>query len=117
MTRYRHLFSTLGLVALLMTPVLGQAEDGYWDKATEITRESWEATRKGAKEAADWTSEKSSKAWEATKEGAADASEWTREKAARAWEATREGTASALDSLKGEEDAAGGEPPRDRQGL
>lgn len=101
------------LSALLISPGLVLAEESLWDKAKESTSQGWEATRKGAKDATEWSKEKSVEAWDATKEGASDASEWTREKAGKAWDATREGTADAIDALKGKDDESAKEGRRD----
>ena len=110
---------TLILSALLISPGLALAEDeeSVWDKAKETTSKGWEATKKGAKDAAEWSKEKSADAWDATKEGASDATEWTREKADKAWDATREGTANALDALKGKDEESAEEGHRDSRAI
>lgn len=109
----RYTLPTLILGALLMSPGLTLAEERLWDKAKETTSKGWEATKKGAEEAAEWSKEKSADAWEATKEGAAEAREWTKEKAGEAWDATRDSTAEALDALKGKDEKSAEEAQRD----
>ncbi len=109
----RYPLPALILSALLISPGLTLAEESLWDKAKESTSKSWEATKKGAEEAAEWSKEKSADAWDATKEGAADVSEWTKEKAGEAWDATRESTAEALDALKGRDEKSAEEAQRD----
>ncbi len=111
----RHTLPTLILSALLIFPGLALAEESLWDKAKQTTSKGWEATQKGAEEAAEWSKEKSADAWDATKQGASKASEWTREKAGKAWQATREGTADALEALKGKDEKPAEEAQRDNR--
>jgi len=113
----RHTLPTLILSALLVSPALTLAEESLWGKAKETTSKSWEATKKGAEEAAEWSKEKSADAWDATKEGASNATEWTREKADQAWKATREGTADVLEALKGGNEKSAEEGQRDSRSF
>ncbi len=108
-----HIVPTLILSALFIFPAFAQAEESLWDKARQTASKGLEATRKGAEEAAAWSREKSAAAWDATREGAARASEWSREKADELLQATREGAADALEALKGKEENAAREAPRD----
>ncbi len=109
----RYTLPTLILSALLIFPALSQAEVSLWDKARETSSKGWEASKKSAEEAAEWSKEKSTDAWDATKEGASDAAEWTRKKADKAWDAARKGTADALDALKGKEEKSAEKGRRD----
>jgi len=113
----RYTLPTLILGALLISPGLALAEERLWDKAKETTSKGWEATKKGAEEAAEWSKEKSADAWDATKEGAADAGEWTKEKAGEAWDVTRESTAEVIDALKGRDEKSVEETQRDRRAF
>lgn len=76
------------------------------ERTKETSRHAWDATKKGASDAAAYATEKATEAWDATKEGTHKAVEWTQEKSEHAWEATKETAGKAGDAVKSGYDKA-----------